>query len=216
MYWSDQIRQCGTDELCIHNRWIDVSAAYFIKNEFQQTGSFVYGLYKGSLGRNPKFAEFMPDRNRVVGGSSLEASKQALADNWVTRAEFKSSYPDSLSNEAFVNKLCDAAGLSAYSTERQTFLTALQNGASRSAVLRGVIESDAFKTKEYNRAFVLTEYFGYLRRDPDDAGLEFWLNVLDNKEPSNYRGMVCSFITSAEYQKRFGSVVAHSNSECGQ
>ncbi|MGB9182273.1 MAG: DUF4214 domain-containing protein, partial [Pyrinomonadaceae bacterium] len=61
-----------------------------------------------------------------------------------------------------------------------------------------------------------TEYFSYLRRDPDEAGLDFWVNVLDNREPNNYRGMVCSFITSAEYQKRFASVVSHSNSECGQ
>ena len=215
-YWASQFDSCGADALCLSSRRIDVSAAYFMSDEFQLTGSFVYGLYKGGLGRNPKFNEFMPDRNQVVGGSSLQESKQALADNWVTRAEFKSTYPDTLSNVEFVNKLFDTAGLSGYSAERQTFITAMQNGASRSQVLLGVIESNAFKTKEYNRAFVLTQYFGYLRRDPDDAGLEFWLGVLNTREPNNYRGMVCSFLTSAEYQKRFSSVVTHSNSECGQ
>jgi hypothetical protein len=77
-----------------------------------------------------------------------------------------------------------------------------------------LIEDDAFKESEYNRSFVLMQYFGYLRRDPEPGGYDFWLDVLDNKVPGNYRGMVCAFITSAEYQQRFSSVVSHSNSEC--
>ena len=63
-------------------------------------------------------------------------------------------------------------------------------------------------------------YFAYLRRDADTDGYRFWLNVLNesgtNGDPVNYRGMVCSFITSAEYQRRFSSVVTHSNAECGR
>ena len=213
-YWSDQIAGCNGEAKCIHNRRIDVSAAFFVEQEFQQTGSFVYGLYKASLGRNPQFAEFVPDRSRITAGDNLESSKQALVDEWVTRSSFKNAYPDSMSNEDFVNKLFDTAGLSGHQTERQGYINALNNGGTRSQVLRGVIESDAFRQKEYNRAFVLTEYFGYLRRDPDEGGFDFWLNVLDNREPNNYRGMVCSFITSAEYQQRFSSVVTHSNKEC--
>jgi hypothetical protein len=60
------------------------------------------------------------------------------------------------------------------------------------------------------------EYFGYLRRDPEEGGYRFWLNVLNTKEPNNYVGMVCSFITSAEYQARFSSYAAHSNRECAR
>lgn len=215
-YWADQISQCGVDDLCLSNRRTDVSAAFFMEREFQQTGSFVYGLYKGSFGRNPQFSEFMPDRSRIGVGDQLDSSKQALADEWVTRAEFKAQYPDSMSNESFVNKLFDVAGLSGYSAQRQSYINQLNAGGTRSGVLRGVIEGDAFRTKEYNRAFVLTEYFSYLRRDPDAAGFDFWVNVLDSREPGNFRGMVCSFVTSAEYQKRFSSVVTHSNSECGR
>jgi hypothetical protein len=79
-----------------------------------------------------------------------------------------------------------------------------------------LIESQSFKEREYNAAFVLMQYFGYLRRDPDQHGYEFWLNVLNNKEPGNYRGMVCSFITSSEYQHRFGKVATRSNADCDQ
>ena len=73
-----------------------------------------------------------------------------------------------------------------------------------------------FAQSEYNASFVLTQYFGYLRRDPDPNGFAFWLNVLSNQAPGNYRGMVCSFVTSTEFQHRFGALVTHHNSECGQ
>ena len=45
-------------------------------------------------------------------------------------------------------------------------------------------------------------------------GYDFWLDVITNREADNYRGMVCSFITSIEYQNRFSSMATHSNSEC--
>ena len=60
------------------------------------------------------------------------------------------------------------------------------------------------------------EYFGYLGRDPEREGYNFWLNVLDNREPGNYRGMVCAFLTSTEYQRRFSSVVTRTNAECNR
>ena len=70
---------------------------------------------------------------------------------------------------------------------------------------------------EYNRSFVLGEYFGYLRRNPDIAGFVFWLNQVNSgplRDVTKQSAMVCSFITSAEYQQRFSSIVSHNNSEC--
>jgi Domain of unknown function (DUF4214) len=72
------------------------------------------------------------------------------------------------------------------------------------------------KAREYNPAFVLMQYFSYLRRDVDEAGYDFWLGVVNNREPNNYAGMVCAFITSAEYQLRFGQIVTRSNADCSQ
>ncbi|HEX8097564.1 MAG TPA: DUF4214 domain-containing protein, partial [Pyrinomonadaceae bacterium] len=88
------------------------------------------------------------------------------------------------------------------------------NSKTRAQVLLDLIEVQAFKDREYNPSFVLMQYFGYLRRDPDQGGYDFWLNVLNNREPNNFRGMVCSFITSAEYQLRFGSSVTRTNQDC--
>lgn len=72
-----------------------------------------------------------------------------------------------------------------------------------------------FKTREYNMAFVLTQYYGYLRRNSDQGGYDFWVNIL-NSQPNNFGGMVCSFLTSTEYQQRFGNAITRSNQDCGQ
>ena len=215
-YWTDQITHCGADVRCVHDRRIDVSAAFFVEQEFQQTGYFVYRMYKASFGSKPGYEEFTSDRSQVIGGAYLESSKQAFADAWVQRNDFQQAYPLSMTPEEFVNKLFDTAGLTPYTTQRQQLAADMRNGKTRAQVLREVIEIGEFKTREYNPAFVLAEYFGYLRRDPDQAGYDFWLNVLNNREPNNYRGMVCSFITSTEYQLRFDSLITRSNTDCAQ
>ena len=81
-------------------------------------------------------------------------------------------------------------------------------------MLRNLTENAALSAAIYNPSFVLMEYFGYLRRNPDPPGYDFWLSIL-NTEPNNFRGMVCAFVTSAEYQHRFSSVLSHTNGECG-
>jgi len=104
--------------------------------------------------------------------------------------------------------------------ERENLINTYNSGidtlASRAAVMRTIADNAAFKQSQYNAAFVLAEYFGYLRRDPDQAGYDFWLNVLNNGDRDNYRGMVCAFITSTEYQKRFSIIVSRGNGDCGQ
>src|SRR5207253_5481406 len=202
-----------SNSACINDHRISVSAAFFIEAEFQQTGSFVYRLYKGALGRQPSYSEFSIDRSKVIGGSDLTANKTALLNDFVQRTEFKQLYPDSLTNAQFVNKLFDTAGLIPFATERQQQIDAMNAGKTRAQVVSDVIDIQAFKDREYNPSFVLMEYFGYLRRDADANGYAFWLDIINNRQPNNYRGMVCAFITSAEYQLRFSSVVTHSNAE---
>src|SRR5207237_7340449 len=115
VYWTNEITKCGANAACVAARRIDVSAAFFFSQEFQQSGSFVYGLYKGALGRQPTYAEFTADHNRVIGGANLNAEKSSLADNFVQRPEFTQKYPVS-SNSAFVNALFDTAGLKPFTT----------------------------------------------------------------------------------------------------
>lgn len=222
-YWSSQIDNCKADAACLHQTRIGISAAYFMSQEFQDTGSFVYRLYKGALGRQLNYSEFSQDRQQVSGGNNLDAAKAAFADSFVQRAEFAQMYQRATTAESFADALIQSIRQSSgvdLSSQRTTLIARYNTGSSlhqsRSLTLREAIENGSFKQAEYNRAFVLMQYFGYLKRDPDPGGYDFWLTVLNNKEPNNYRGMVCSFITSREYQLRFSSVATHSNSECGQ
>jgi choice-of-anchor B domain-containing protein len=216
-YWTSQLAKCGTDKTCIHQRRIGISAAFFIESEFQETGSFVYRFQKSSYAQRPAFQQFISDRNQVVAGNNLETSKQQFAENWVQRPEFLAKYPASLSGPEFVSALLatvqQGSGVD-LSSKRQALEDDYALNQSRARIVRAVADDPAFKDAEYNNAFVLMQYFGYLQRDPDEGGYQFWLNVLNNKEPGNYRGMVCSFITSDEYQKRFGGLSVRSNKDC--
>jgi hypothetical protein len=222
-YWVSQITQCGNDQACIRRKRIDVAAAFFIEQEFQQTGSFVIRFYQAALCRRPSFAEFTADRSPLIVGANLEANKQAFAQDFVQRAEFIQKYPLFLTGPNFVDQVLgtirDCSGLDL--TSRRGELLGAYNSStnptiSRSRVIRLIVDDADFIAAQYNSGFVLAEYFGYLRRDPDLAGFNFWLDVLNNRVPGNYRSMVCAFITSEEYQKRFGQAVTHSNNECGE
>jgi hypothetical protein len=215
-YWTSIITSCGADANCLLNHRVNVSAAFFIELEFQATGSYVYRFYQGSLGRHPLYNEFVADRRLVVGGQNLEQSKVQFADNWTQRPAFLAKYPSSLSAGDFVDsvlatiKTADGVDLSG---KRSTYVSDLSS-KTRGAVVREMIDDQLFINAEYNPSFVLMQYFGYLRREADVGGYNFWLNVLSNREPGNFRGMVCSFITSTEFQVRFDAAATHSNSEC--
>jgi len=219
-YWTSQLLECGRDALCIHNRRVAVADAFYFEPEFQQSGGYVYRVYGAALGTLPSFAQFMPDRARVVGGANLDQSKTAFALDFVARDAFLQLYPRTQTADQFVDALLSRNSGVDFSGLRPTLVT-LYDGtdAGRAAILRLVADDQSFSDAEYNRAFVLMEYFGYLRRDPEPGGFDFWLGQL-NRFPLHDVGiqhaMACSFITSIEYQLRFGAVVTHTNQECPQ
>jgi hypothetical protein len=220
-YWSAQLNQCNGDAACLSAQRIEVSAAFFASPEFQQTGSFVYLVYKAGLGRQLSYAEFNAARTQVLAGTSLATSQAAFANAFVQGPEFVQKFQTSLTAESFVDALLaqiSAVSQVDLSPQRGQMIATYQTGGSmnqgRALVLQMVTADGSLQQAEYNSSFVLMEYFGYLRRDADPGGYQFWLNAL-NRVPGSYRGMVCSFITSTEYQRRFSSVITHSNSECG-
>jgi hypothetical protein len=213
-YWSGELRACDTVDRCLNSRRVGVAAAFFLENEFQQTGSLIYRIYKASLGKQPTFAEFSRDRSKLIGGATLEERQRTFAEELVQAPDFKQIYPDSMVATQFVNKLFDRAGLQPYVDERQQQVRAMSVGKTRAEVLLDLIEIPEFKTRQYNPSFIVMEYFAYLHRDPDPGGYSFWLTALNNGEPNNYRAFVCAFITSREYQERFSPVVTRANAEC--
>jgi len=146
----------------------------------------------------------------------LETNTQNFLAQFVQRPRFQSALPMSLTPADFVNKLDENAGHILTANERVA-LVGLFGGApnttdstARAQVLRSVADSSNLYESEFNKAFVLMQYFGYLRRDPNDgadsdySGYEFWLNKL-NSFNGNYVSaeMVKAFISSIEYRQRF-------------
>jgi len=221
-FWVNQITACGMDPACIEVKRINVSAAFFLSIEFQQSGMAAYLTHRAAYGATTSgspgpvlYGNFMRDlqaidRGVIVGqpgaDAQLEANKEAFYNDFVTRPEFVTKYPSTLTNAQYVDNLLTSAGLPITGAFRDSLVTGLNNGdETRATVLRLVSEQPALKTSEFNKAFVLMEYFGYLRRDADTAGFNFWLNKL-NAFNGNFvdSEMVKAFITSSEYRQRFG------------
>jgi len=118
--------------------------------------------------------------------------------DFTTRPAFVATY-GSLGNAAYVDALLQTAGVQL--ADRQTLIDSLNAGTlTRAQALRQIVESGVVYQKYYNQAFVVMEYFGYLRRDPDALYLE-WIAVLN--QTGDARHMVEGFVNSSEYRNRF-------------
>lgn len=237
-YWMGDIDNCTPKPDCTELKRINVSASFFLSIEFQETGYLAYRAYKTAYGDATgqavvqnvptqisvpiiRLNEFLYDSHLigqgvVVGATNwqqqLENNKVAYFAAFVARQRFLNNYPLAMTPADFVNKLNANAGNVLSSSERDTLINQLQLGQkTRAEVFRAVAENDSLKVNESNRAFVLMQYFGYLRRNPNDpqdidySGYQFWLDKL-NLFNGNFVGaeMVKAFLNSIEYRQRFG------------
>lgn len=220
--WMNVLAPCNSDPNCldgVNGKRVLVSQSFFQSTEFQLKGFFVYRFYKLSFNRLPLYSsEIVPDMRSVTGTTSADvyARRAAYANAWVNRSDFKATY-DPMDNATFVNTLMSRYSLSQITapdpanpdgttkvTLRNADLTSgLNNGTlNRAKVVRAIVESDEVFAAEYNKAFVAMQYYGYLRRDPEQAGYNDWLNYL-NAHPGDYKTMVWGFVYSQEYRSRF-------------
>lgn len=197
--WTQALAGCAPGNLNCDRTWIS-GVGFFQSQEFQQKGFFVYRLYKATRGVVPMYNEFIPDMVRL-GGTS-DSDKQAFVDYWMQKPSYTETY-GALSNSEFVQMLQTRSGVS-FSDAAQ-IVAALDSGASdRRTVLLNLIESAELRTREFNEAWVVMQYFGYLRRDGAPAEYADWKRVLD-RNPADYRTMTEGFINSIEYRNRFGN-----------
>jgi len=241
-FWSEQVSDCGLDTSCTEVRRINVSAAFFLSTEFQETGYLVERLYKTAYGDATgtsnfgpthqlpvpiiRFNEFLPDtqhigNNLIVGQPGweqlLENNKVAFVSEFVARQRFVTAFPTSMTPDQFVDSLFNNTGVTPSASDRGLAIsefagaTNTVDAAARGRALRRIAENPTFRQQEFNRAFVLMQYLGYLRRNPNDpqdtdySGYDFWLTKL-NQFNGNFVNaeMVKAFITSSEYRQRFG------------
>jgi uncharacterized delta-60 repeat protein len=231
-FWTNEITLCGSDQQCIEAKRINVSAAYFISIEFQQTGYLAYRTYKAAYGNLPnapvpiKFDEFLTDTQQIGQGvivnqagweQLLETNKHNFFSAFVQRSRFTSAYPASLTPDQFVDQLFVNAGVTPSVNDRAGAINEFGGAmttddvAARARTLRRIAENSTLAHQEFNRAFVLMQYFGYLRRNPNDLpdtnfdGYNFWLDKLNQFNGDYLQAeMVKAFLVSNEYRHRFG------------
>ena len=175
-----------------------------------------------------RYYEFLKDTQRIGRGvvvlapgwkELLESNKQAFALEFVQTSRFLAALPTTMTPAEFVDRLNQNAGNVLSASERTTAINLFggagntSNAAARAFSLRQVAEDQDLYNAEFNRAFVLMQYSGYLRRNPFDApepsldysGYDFWLTKL-NQFNGNYiqAEMVKAFLISIEYRQRFG------------
>ena len=230
-FWVNNIAACGTDSNCLAAKRSDTSAAFFISIEFQQTGYLVYRMYQSAYGDRPGTpvplirAEFSPDTAAIGSGvvvnaagweAKLEANKQAFATAFVARSRFNSAYPTAIAPQEFVDRLFANAAVTPDTNDRLAAVSEFNGAAdtadtaARARALRLVAENATLRQQEFNQAFVLMQYLGYLVRDPnaapdrDFSGYNFWLNKLESFNGDFRRAeMVQSFLVAGEYRGRF-------------
>ena len=227
-FWINEITSCGADAECIEAKRVNVSAAFFLSIEFQETGFLIYKTFVAALGPTRVGStvplildEFLRDMQLVGEGvvvrapgwqTRLEMNKAAYFDEFVDRSNFRLDYPPTMTSAQYVNALNTNAGGALSESERDQLVNDLTNGTkTRAQVLRAVVEDPDFTKAQFNRAFVLMQYFGYLRRNPNGRpdnnfdGYNFWLAKLNQFDGDFIDAeMVKAFVTSAEYRKRFG------------
>ena len=219
------------------------SANFFRSPEFQRKGNYVMFLTMVSIGQRPvtpselaikndpalndrpHYAEFMADLQSISTPNDdpalTEAKKAALADAWMLRPQIQALYPaaPTMTNAQFVQTLLNTAGVT-ISNQDQLVNDLETNQKTRAQVLRIIAESPEVNAKFYKQAFVTMEYFGYLRRDPEDChNPQNWTGNDPNQcgfifhnnrfnlgfDPADVENVIVrGFIESPEYRQRFG------------
>ena len=241
-FWTNQITSCGSDQACVQLRRINLSAAFYLSIEFQQTGYLVERIYKTAYGEASgvstsgsthvlmvpfvRLNDFLLDTQQIGAGiivgqtgweTALENNQRAFALDFVQRPSFQTRFPTSITPVQFVNQLFANAGVTPSNADRNVAIGEFGSAANtsdisaRARALRDVAENSILNNQEFNRAFVLMQYFGYLRRNPNDnpdsdyTGYDFWLTKLNQFNGDFQKAeMVKAFITSGEYRSRFG------------
>ena len=199
--WMNVLGACGPDQGGLGSPHgcdrVHVSSGFFRSTEFGEKGYWLYRFFEVGLGRRPQFAEFMPEVRRLSGLMSAEeqeARRNDFINRFIPRADFVGKHSQSLTAQdaaQFVSSLEQTSGIilpeQVPPTQpgqppqygRSELIGMMQSGQLTPAqTLRAFVEQKVVWDTYFYRAFVAMQYFGYLRRDPDDAGYNDWVRVL--------------------------------------
>jgi hypothetical protein len=218
---TTQLLQCGVRPDCLRTTRLDISTNLLV-NELPSSALFLNSLYSSALGRRPKLTEFESDRALLTSDKDdQERARTALATAFVQRPEFQRKYPATMKPAEFVDAILatvlQSSGVD-LATDKDTLVALLDDpNAGRANVLTRLATQTAIVDAQYNPTLVSFQYFAFLRRDPDETGFAYWMNMMKNKplrDAGAARSLICSFVNSEEYQSRFGILTTHTTREC--
>lgn len=222
------LQSCGNDVECIKFTRGALSANFFRSPEFGQKGGYVANLYNIAVGQRPRtvaelsdstkverphYLEFMTDLASITAPSDAETNtkKDQLAAAFLTRTDVinRIGYTPGMTNQAFVTKLESIAGVTLANRD-----SLINSGMTHAQLLRAVAEASEVVNKYFKPNFVMMEYLGYLRRDPEDChgnpdpancGYIFHNSRFDlHPDPDVIQNIIVrGFIESPEYINRF-------------
>lgn len=234
-----------TEEKCVDRKRVNTSGAFFLSPESQNSASFIVRVYWGTLGKlesaqclgvpqnlpascRPLYSDYIKDMadvnkgivvNDALDPNVINANKRAFVAKFITRSDFQTAYPNSMTAAQFVDKLAQTTGVALSSADRSALITEAGNAANRANVVFKIVDGtqattggalvfqttygEQFYKKEFDTVFVFMEYLGYLRRNPDQDGYNHWLGKLRTFGNFVDAEMVRAFIVSPEYRSRF-------------
>jgi hypothetical protein len=205
-----------------------VSHSFIASPEFTDRGSMIYRMYEVGMHRRPRYNEFIPELTALKGDSNTTELEQNMAlflNNFAAKGDFisKSGYfIDPSQAAALIQRWEENAGVTLPATAttqagqppqygRQQLINLRQSGQfTVGQTLKAFVEQQVVYDRFFARAYVAMQYFGFLRRDPDTAGFEDWVDVFANGrppdvQPRDYHHLIFGLIYSEEYRKRFGA-----------
>ena len=190
-FWTNQITTNTQDRA-------ETIRSFFDSYEFQVLGSPVVRLYFAYFLRIPDYAgvDFWMGQSRA--GTPLAT----ISQNFAASAEFDARY-GALNNSQFVDlvyqnvlgRAPDAPGKAFWQGQLDA------NAMSRGQVMLGFSESDEYRISSIGKVFVTMMYVGMLRRAPEQAGFDFWVDYVNRGNPR--LSLIRGFLASPEYRARF-------------
>ncbi len=167
--------------------------------EFQLSVAPMVRLYYAHFRRSPDFDGLQFWTSRMAQGTTLAA----VSENFALSPEFQTRY-GSLSDGEYVDLVyLNVLGRPAEPAGRAFWLGQLANGTSRGAMMSLFSEGPEFKGQTDGLVKATMLYVGLFHREPDDNGLNFWAERLDQGD--DYRQVMTGFLNSPEYQSRLAS-----------
>jgi CSLREA domain-containing protein len=202
-FWRNRMTTlCPAGQMCDRT---DTAVRFFMTDEFRERAYFAYLFYHASLARRPTYREWIMDVSKLNGPQTPAeqmANQEAFINEFMSRPEFLSQYNHFQTAAEYVEALTLRSGVTPASKQQ---LIDNYNTVGRAKTLRAFIETPEVQAQFFDRGFITFLYFGFLRRDAEPGGFQFWMDKF-NQTNRDRRLLVEGFLNSDEYRFRLAQI----------